>query len=102
MPAFTQTQYYNEIKALAEEALKISKDEASRYFDDIYSAVHSLCDEHEYVIYTHKALTVLLHSDNDLAFQELGELPTESPWSHAAALAMAQDVYDTASEMESE
>jgi hypothetical protein len=87
--AFTQKDYYKEVQLLAQEALTREADG-----EDINDAVHEMCDSHEYVIYSYKALTVLIHSNNDMAFQDVGPLPEENPWGVAAYFAMSQDVQE--------
>ena len=71
----TKSEYYNEIKSLA-EYFAIDGDWTNDYsdHDDRSSAIHELIDGHQFVIYYSKAADVVRHSDNSNAmFQELGQ-----------------------------
>ena len=61
------TEYNEEIRSLAKEAIKIPEDERDDW-------LHDTIDGHEWVIYTFKARCVLVATDNPDAYEEeMGE-----------------------------
>tara|TARA_R110000737_G_scaffold76005_1_gene106358 strand:- start:1977 stop:2330 length:354 start_codon:yes stop_codon:yes gene_type:complete len=72
----TKSEYYNEIKSLAEYFATGGEWETEYQdrHDDRSSAIHELIDGHQFVIYYSKAADVVRHSDNSNAmFEELGQ-----------------------------
>lgn len=85
--ALTSQEYWAQVAALAQEVTKEAHDEDR----DVFEVLNETLDQHNYVIYTAKALCVLLHSPNDGAYlEDTGSLPSADCMSDLyAALAHA-------------
>ena len=90
----TREEYWSEIQSLVDElrreakAHDMNRDDAKRW-------LHETLDGHGFVIYTGKAMLVLLHSDNDAAYFDVnGSVDgwTSIPWNTLAYYAMEADV----------
>lgn len=99
----SRSEYYQDVRDIAEEIRSQQLEEGPGGPYDEHSAVHEHVDSSQWVIYTAKAKQVLEFSDNDCAiFDEMG--PQEwSDWSTAfsqsAFFAMSQDVYEALAEL---
>lgn len=90
--------YWAEVETIAAEVLKAN---------DQGDALHFAVDSHEFIIYTHRARAVLLHSRNeDACIEETGDdafygsQSMADVYSRAAYFAMCQDVRDAMARLE--
>jgi len=100
----TQQEYWNEIRSLAEWLSDNRPTElggggvTADYGEDAdrYDAMHETLDGHEFVIYTHKARQVIVHSDNpDHMIDEMGADAGGDMFDERRAYwAMQQDIID--------
>ena len=98
--AFTEQEYWREVQAIAESA----HEEAKEHGGGLGDYLHETIDGHQFVIYTHKARAVLLHSPNENAiFEEMGDQVAgsmEGLYSMAAYWAMLADVQSVLADAE--
>lgn len=89
-----QREYFSECQSIAQEIVK----ECDGDRDAAYDALHERIDGHEYIIDTHKALMVLVHSQHDnQLFEELGSTEFDdstSAFTKMAYFAMHADVLE--------
>lgn len=88
----TCREYWDEIDAIGRAWLK--EREPWQDGDDFQDWLHETLDGHEYVIYTFKALCIMLHTDNRDAWEEYGFEAGPMFDSQRAYCAMYQDVMD--------
>lgn len=89
----TYSEYWQEIQSIVESI----KHECESEGLDPHEFAHELIDSHEFVIYTYKAMNVLVHSDHSDAwvdhFGETGVVKDNAiNWSGLAYMAMMADV----------
>lgn len=88
-------EYWSEVRELAVETLTLPADEQMDW-------LHETIDGHEFVIYTAKALCVLMHTNNDDEVFESGDLAdcknSTAVYSRMAYFAMVADVLDVVTE----
>lgn len=99
LSSMTYTEYWTEVKSLAEELAKVDEDER---YDRLFETI----DGHQFIIYTAYAELVMVHTDHeDAVFDSFGEL-SGSSWSEvvvrAAFSAMEQDVSEAMGRVEVE
>ena len=86
------SEYAEEITALARSLEEQCQESGS----DVSDVLHEMIDGHQWVIYTHLAREVLLHSDNDCEIFDVVGPVEVSDWgtlfSQAAYFAMVSDV----------
>lgn len=95
----TYAEYWTEVRSLAEELAKVDEDER-------YDRLFEVIDGHQFIIYTHYAEQVMVHTDNeDAVFDSFGELSGDS-WAavvvRAAFCAMEQDVCEAMGRIDAE
>lgn len=98
----TSQDYWQQIREIAAHAAAVEVIEG-----DAHEYLHERIDGHQYVIYTGKALCVLMHTSNDDAYlDEMGELPKVNSvtelYSPLAYFAMMADVRDCRADEEAE
>lgn len=89
----TSKQYWDEVKAVAADVMSTRRDEddADDYFEWLWQTI----DGHEFIIYTYKAASVVVHSDNRNAWTDhFDSLPQTSAIELMAFYAMMQDVHE--------
>lgn len=93
--SFAQAEYWQSVKNMAEEAYAENPDDEEAQDDYLWQSV----DGCHWIIYTAQILEVLRHTDNDDAWQELGELSKENTLQQMAFCAMLQDCRDELQEI---
>lgn len=88
--SFAQAEYWQSVRNMAEEAYAENPDDEEAQDDYLWQSV----DGCPWIIYTAQILEVLRHTDNDDAWQELGELSKENTLQQMAFCAMLQDCRD--------
>lgn len=96
----TQREYYEQIRAIAEEIRKEAEGDNEREHDLVHEAV----DGHQWIIYTSYNLDVLKHSRNESAyFADFGALEGCNSFSEVtvklAYAAMSRDVFEALAEL---
>ena len=91
--------YYSDVRDYAREIVQSVKDGEISDRDELYTRVSETVDGTQWVIYTHKAMAVLMASDNDGAY--LDEYGAEGlidggalNWSRMAFAAMERDMFE--------
>lgn len=91
----SQRDYWDHIRSTAEEIAQAVRD-GELTEDEIHDRIHEETDGSWWIIYNHAALAVCQHTDNEDAYQDLGELPTDRGFwgivTCVASWAMAQDL----------
>jgi hypothetical protein len=101
----TQSVYWKQVKALAQECIK-EAGRSSTADRDLYEIVHEMVDSHEWVIYTRFHHQILQHTDQDVAalFEDMGGPDLSKGWDNvvtqAAYLALEGDVLEAISRLE--
>ena len=91
--------YYSTVRDLSQEIVKAIHNDEITDSESLRQYVHETCDGSQWVIYTGKAMQVLLASDNDGAYaDEYGEEGIVRDgainWSSLAYAAMERDLYE--------
>ena len=87
----THKQYWAEVRSIANEVVSTYRDAEDA--DDRYEWLWESIDGHEFVIYTHKAAAVIVHTDHRNAWSDVFDtLPRNSTIEVMAFYAMMADV----------
>lgn len=70
----THKQYWAEVRSVANEVVSTYRDAEDE--DDRYEWLWETIDSHEFIIYTHKAAAVIVHTDHRNAWLEYGDPST--------------------------
>jgi hypothetical protein len=91
---YNHRAYWSDVEAIARDVY----DEIGDDDGEAYDRIHESVDGSQWIIYTYLARKVLEHTDNDDAWEAIGDLPTgrgfDAIVSYVACAAMIADVSD--------